>query len=290
MKLPKLRRKMEREVRGITESMAKPKEREGVFNFRERILAFGDTQVPDVDWQALETVLKVNDDWKATRILFMGDGLNASTLSRFGVPADYKVTFGDEARETRKMLEHILERAKKANPDVVMDYLEGNHEQRLQKYLDKQARDLEDVTEQDGEKTISMPHVLGLKELGINWIPYWQDKIVAKDVTALHGNLARIKGGYTAHAYLDRYSGSVVAGHTHRLAFIMRTQSGISRFAMETGSLCKREMIVPYARENQTDWQTGFALVGIDKKKDAFPSAIPIINGKAMFGRKVYRG
>ncbi len=241
---------------------------EGISQFKERHLAFGDTQYPDVDEKALNSVLLMNQDFKATHVWLMGDMLNVTTLSKFGFPAGYRITLGEE---------------------VKIHYLEGNHELRLKKFMDRNASLLDDLDEPNGEKTIDLPRLLNLRELGIKWTPYWEDE-KAGDTTVLHGNLARVKGGYTAQAYIDRYGESVMAGHSHRLALIERTQSGKVKFGIETGSLCKRDMVVPYVKSGQADWQQGCAIIGIDKQNTAFPAILPIIDGKVALGNKVYNG
>ena len=262
---------------------------EGISDFKERHLAFGDAQIPDMDSRALETVLKVNEDWKATHVWIMGDMINASTVSKYGYPADYERDLASEILEARGMLKEVSARVTESNPDVKVKYLEGNHENRVQKYMDKHARELAMLTEKDGDKTVSVPRLLGLAELGIEWVPYWEDDHIG-EATILHGNIARIKGGYTGHAYIDKYGRSTVAGHSHRLAMIFRTQSGDVKFAIETGSLCKRDMVLPYVRADQADWQQGLALIGVDKKDNLYPATIPIIDGRAGFGMKIYDG
>lgn len=262
---------------------------EGITPFKARHLAFGDGQIPDLDYNALNAVLKVNDFFKATHAWIMGDMMNATTVSKYGYPADYKISLDDEVHETREVLKHISDRLKKANPDIKIRYLEGNHEFRLQKYMDRNAAEIATLSETDGERTVSLPRLLGLKELGIDWVPYWEDEHIGK-ATILHGNIVRSKGGYTAQAYIDKYGETVISGHTHRLAVVGRTQSGETKWAIETGSLCKRKMAVPYLREGQADWQQGFAVIGVDKDNVLFPSAFPIIDGKTAFGTQVYDG
>ena len=260
---------------------------EGISDFKERHIAFGDTQIPDLDRKALEVVLKINQDWKATHMWLMGDMINATTVSKYGYPPTYDRDLQSEIDEGREMIAFIAEEARKANPDVKIKYLEGNHELRLKKFMERQARELVVLREKDGKPTVALDRMLGLEENGVEWIPYWDDAHIKK-ATVLHGNIVRQKAGYTAHAYIDKYGDTSMAGHTHRLAMIARTQNGVEKFGIETGSLCKREMKLPYTRPGQTDWQQGLATIGIDKKNVLYPAIIPIINGRAGFGDKLY--
>jgi len=263
---------------------------EGVSDLKARYLAFGDHQIPDLDYTALNTVFKVNEFYKATHMDIMGDIINATTVSSYGIPAEYGITLQDEIDEAREVLDETVSKAREANPDVKIRLLEGNHEYRLTKYLDKHAREIAGLRETNGDKTINLPRLLGVDDLDIEWIPYWKDEKIVKRANVLHGNIVRAKSGYTGHAYLDRYGDTTVAGHTHRLALISRTVGGETKFGVETGSLCKREMKVPYMRPRQSDWQQGFALVGIDKKNVLYPSAVPILNGRAVVGDKLFDG
>ena len=264
---------------------------EGTSQFVERHLGFGDSQYPDTDMEAVDAILNLNRDFKATHLWLMGDMTNATTLSnKYGYPADYHFSFWDEIRGTRELLKHIAEEARKANPEVNIHYLEGNHEQRLQRYIDRNADQLAELEDAKGERILGMESLLNLKDLRINWTPYWEDDELSRDVIILHGNIARIKSGYTGQAYIDRYGKSTIAGHDHRLGLVFRTQSGEVKFGIETGSTCQRKMLVPYTRENQTDWQEGAFMVGIDKDGDAFPAVMPIVNGKIAFGLNVYEG
>lgn len=263
---------------------------EGVSDLKARYLAFGDHQIPDLDYTALNAVLKVNEFYKATHIDIMGDLINATTVSSFGVPAEYGITLQDEIDEAKYVLKETVTKAREANPQVKIRLLEGNHENRIVKYLDKHAKEIAGLRETNGEKTIDLPRLLGVNELGIEWIPYWKDEKILGKGNVLHGNIVRSKSGYTGHAYLDRYGDTTIAGHTHRLALIARTVAGEAKYAVETGSLCKREMKVPYMRPRQADWQQGFALVGVDKKNVLYPSAVAIINGRAVVGDKLFDG
>lgn len=262
---------------------------EGVSSFSQRHIMFGDDQIPDVDMSALNAVLKVNDRWRATDAWIMGDMINATTVGKFGFPANYERDLNSEILEGRGILKLKAQRLREANPDVKIRYLEGNHELRLQKYMDKHARELAMLTETDGQQTVSIPRLLGLNELGIEWIPYWEDEHI-QEAVILHGNIARVKGGYTAQAYIDRYGSTTIAGHTHRLAMVGRTQNGVPKWGIETGSLCRPKMEVQYVREGQADWQQGFATLGIDGNGTAYPAIHPILKGKAHFADEIFDG
>lgn len=263
--------------------------KEGIGQLKERHIMFGDAQYPDQDPKAIGAVKAFNRDYRATHAHIMGDMLNATTVGSYEVPRGAP-SFWDEIRGAREMIKDMAESLREANPDVKINYYEGNHCYRLQKFIDRYAPQLGELEEMDGEKTLAMERLLGLKELGIKWIPYWEDGKIGNHTTVLHGDKVRSKAGFTAHGYIDSYGTNAIAGHTHRLALVFRTQSGNVKFGMETGSLCKRKMKVPYMRANQADWQQGFSIMGIDQQNDAHPAVLLINKGKVAFNGKVYKG
>lgn len=262
---------------------------EGIGALKERHLMMGDAQYPDQDNKAIGAVMNFNQDYKATHIHLMGDMLNATTVSTFDTPRGTP-SFWNEIKGTREMLRGIVDKAREANPEVKFTYYEGNHCYRLQKFIDKNASQLAELQDMDGNEILAMENLLGLKDLGITWVPYWEDGEIGKHTTVLHGDKVRSRSGYTAHGYIDSYGKNAIAGHTHRLALVFRTQSGNVKFGMETGSLCKRKMKVPYMRAGQADWQQGVGIMGIDQQGDAHPAVMPIIKGKLAFNGKVYKG
>jgi predicted phosphodiesterase len=253
---------------------------------RERHLIISDTQVPDTDYRALHAIQKFVKDFKPTHVWFNGDMLNATPVASYTVPADYHISLMDEIKELKVLLRHFVSETLKVSPEAKFYFLEGNHERRLIKYINNNAPAVIEL-EIDGERVLTFSKILELKKLNIKWINYWDDEEISKDTTILHGTIARIKSGYTAQAYIDKYGKNVVAGHCHRLALVFRTQGNTVRFGMETGSLCNRKMKVPYVKS--PDWQSGF---GIIQKVDEtyYPQVIPIINHAFIFGKKIYSG
>ena len=118
------------------EIMKKTRKRQGkeveerLDSFSERHIIFGDAQIPDHDQQAIESLYKFMRDFKPTHLWLIGDMLNATTISRFGNPADYHISFWDEIRMARELLQQTARVAREANPNVKIAYTEGNHELR----------------------------------------------------------------------------------------------------------------------------------------------------------------
>lgn len=87
-------------------------------------------------------------------------------------------------------------------------YVEGNHEQRLKRYLARNAPAL--------YRNLSLPELLKLAERGWEWVPYKQSVKIGK----LHLTHDTGSAGMNAHrASAKAFMGSCVIGHTHRMAY-----------------------------------------------------------------------
>ena len=262
---------------------------ESIFNPRfERSIFFGDTQIPDQDQPSIDIVKEVIKDFKPHNVWLMGDMMNFSTVSTYGYPADYKISLNDEVEQARVMLREISDIAKAANPNVKLVYLEGNHEYRLKKFIDNKMRELYALKDPRGQHTLAVEKMRDVENMGYSFVPYQENEIDG-DAIVMHGDSARSKGGYTAHGYLDRFGQSTVAGHTHRLALVFKTQRDEVRFGIETGSLCKPNMKIPYTR--YPDWQLGFGTMVNDTQTGLMhPSITNIQKGACIFNGKFYEG
>lgn len=245
-------------------------------------LFVSDFQIPEEDSLAIEAVLKFIPDLKPDYIHFLGDILDLTKMSSFDANPYDKHSLMDEITAGRKILKRFVDVGKKANKDCKFNFFSGNHEERQLRALSKspQFADLE----VDGELILSLPHLLQLKKLGIKWIPYYQEYF-EHGVFIEHGDIARSHGSYTAKAMLEKRGNSGFSGHTHRLGIHMKTYSGITKFWVENGCLCKLNFKFPYHKSN--DWQNGFS-VGIYEDRKMYPVVIPIFNHSFYWGGKKY--
>lgn len=150
-------------------------------------------------------------------------------------------------------------------------YIPGNHEHRLTKYLLKNAPALYHVIGA-GQKypSMSVPGLLGLEELQVEWMggldpneyPLAHTK-VAQGLMCYHGWIARKHGGMSALASLENQGTSIIVGHTHRLAHLIKTvhSDGQLKFlhAVEAGTMCKVAGGLDWTVD--PNWQNGFVIV-----------------------------
>ena len=255
-------------------------------SWAEKHVFLSDFQIPDQNDVALGLVNTFIQDFVPDKIHLVGDILNFTKVAKYDQDPYYHVGMRDEIAIGRKILKELIRVARKANPDTEIIWYEGNHENRLIKYLSRNASALAEITGDDGEYVNSIPHLFNLKGIGVKWIGYSQ-RHFEHGIRIEHGNVVRGKAGHTAHAMLDKRGASGFSGHTHRLAMVMRTQGEHQRFWVELGSLCNFEFESPYTTD--PDWQNGFAFGHYSSEtRQFYPTVVPIVNNTFVANGKLY--
>lgn len=252
---------------------------------RERYMVISDFHIPDHDTKTLELVLKFITHYQPDSLDLLGDFVNFTKISKYDQDPYYKTDLADEINEGRGVLRQLVNTTRKVNADAEITYFEGNHEARLAKFLGRNAKQLAEITSED-EYIVSVPHLYELRKLGVRWVP--ESKTVQRhNTTFLHGATVRIKSGFSAHANIDKFGASGFSGHTHRLAHITRTQSGNTKFWIETGCLCNLTPTPSYV--THPDWTQGFAIAEYDFTTHQFyPQIIPIVNHSFIYEGKLF--
>jgi len=160
-----------------------------------------------------------------------------------------------------------LTKWRRAFPNVRMDYIEGNHEERWEKYILTNARAFRDL------RCLKISELLNLRHLEIR---YHKDSIVIEKVRYLHGVIVRKYGGYSAIAHMINNPGeSLVHGHTHRLATTRITTRGKQFVGVEAG--CGAQMNPEYVKN--PNWQHGLCAI-----IDGIPMEVSILGKRLTFG------
>lgn len=252
----------------------------------EKHIFLSDTQVPDQNERAIDAVFKFIADYKPDYIHLVGDIVSFDKVSAYTPDPRRHASLESEIEQTKKFLDSLCYHARKYNKKVIIQWFGGNHEQRLIKYLYKNASSLANIIdEEDNDYIISIPHIFELKKRGIKWIEY-EAEYTLHGLCIEHGDTVRQKSGHTAHAMLMKRQRSGISGHTHRLAEIWETHSGKESFWIENGCLCNFKFHSPYTR--YVDWQNGLTIATYDGKK-WWPQLIPIIDNEFMVNGKVYK-
>jgi len=240
------------------------------------------------DRLALSAALLIADFNKVDRAVWLGDFLDFPDLSDKFVrsPDMYAITQPSIA-EGAWWLKRFSEVCRH------QDYIEGNHEQRLETAISKHvpwAYDLRAYTEQGFVEfpVLSVPNLLGLESLGIKWHGgYPNNRVWLNNSLAVeHGNaVSSIPGGTSQKVLNDNGDYSVIFGHVHRYEVAsktIRSRSGQRTIVSACpGFLGKVDTSVPGHKETQ-NWNQGVFVVTYDRN-DFEIKHYPIFDGGVFF-------
>lgn len=190
-------------------------------------------------------------------------------------------------KEDGRRLQHEIDVAEDVMRDIGKAYpglktrIRGNHDDRLDRYLGTQARGLA------GLRVLQYDSLTLAQEYG--WQTAAEPYPLARGTVAVHGLTVRKHSGYTAHAHLERLSGNVIHGHTHRAALVYRTLGDNQRWAMEVGCLMDRRQ-ASYLPCGAADWQMAIGALYSDPNAGATPVLCHINpDGSFVFEGRRYR-
>jgi hypothetical protein len=178
-----------------------------------------------------------------------------------------------------------------------VDLIEGNHDARLMHYVLDNAAAAFGLKRANAPKdwpTLSVPYLLRLDELGVNYLGGYPVGIAwyAPNLACIHGTKLKMS------QVLDDERVCVVQGHTHKAAVAYKqrlTMHGPSlMWAASPGCLCRTDGAVPgvnVGHDQRTgrsinrpqDWHQGCAVVTFDPTGERLPvyEFVPINSGTA---------
>lgn len=181
----------------------------------------------------------------------------------------------------------LLDRVQEICPKAKIWYLEGNHEERIEKWIIssvmRHGKDAGFLRNLCGPEA-----VLSLEKRNIPYITKGkfyngcrvQGTIKAGRCYVTHGTR---HGKNAAQQMLNRFGASVVFGHVHKLMSCMdRNVKDGEIGAWSVGHLSRQQ---PYWRHGDpTDWSQGYGFAIVQKDEDFLHVNIPIIEGKSFLG------
>lgn len=228
---------------------------------------FSDIHAPFHDQGLIAAACAWLADETPTDGIINGDLLDFPDISRFDDDDGYVAAVNDCLDTASDVLRSFVD----ASPDTRWILHPGNHEDRLPRYIKKQAPRLWGIRPAhapDGQEWHSLAHLLQLDTLGIKLHPASYpdaETAITPKYVVTHGDHVRAKSGNSAHAALDKADHSFAQGHDHRLAQVFKTKWGADgrpsiHVGVQTG--CMADVTVRglgYAKK--PDWQPGFAVV-----------------------------
>ncbi len=240
----------------------------------ERWLFIPDCHWPNADVKAWELMLKVARSFKPDGLCILGDFIDFDSMSSHDRDNLSAETMKSEVASADKALAQLdaLGPTKKI-------FVEGNHCQRLRRYLAKNAPALDGM--------VSVQAALNLYERGWEWVPYRESIKIGK----LHVTHDTGKAGKNAHRQsAAAFMGSTIIGHTHRMAYeVNGTFDGLPYLACMLGWLGSAKKAGHYTHEaNAAEWAHGFGLGYMEPGGVVHVTPVPIVAGKCLVEGRLF--
>lgn len=251
------------------------------------------TLTPFHDRRALSLSVQLVHYLQPQVVVLLGDIVDLTTLTdKFIRVPEMLLTLQPAVLEAH----HYLHALRTAGPDAEIYYLQGNHEERMDKMLAVHLADaygLRAADELAFPPALSVPKLLALHALAIRWIgDYPSGEVWLGPLRCTHGDRASAIPGGTARAVADDGDQHGAFGHVHRIEQVSKRV--LSRHGWRTvrtfspGCLCHVDGRVPgaSARDN---WQQGLAVVNYTEWAYT-ATLIEIMEGAAIYDGKIWRG
>lgn len=210
-------------------------------------------------------------------LMLIGDFLDLNSLSGHDIgkfTALPGLTLDDEYEYGREVLKQLTGPLKTGAEKV---FMYGNHEDRFNRFMSNM---------QAAKAPISSPRkALKLAENGFHVFENWKS-----DYVKLGSHLELIHGQYfnthCAKQHIDRFRGSVMFAHTHRVQTYIEGATG--GFNIGWGGDIDSPLFNYAERGTKSQWCNGFALVTIDEKGDYFVQQVICYKNKFYVDGKSY--
>lgn len=241
---------------------------------KEMHIVLSDIHFPYCDQQALDLTTRFIYEQQPHTLHLLGDVIDFYNISSFNKNPSRKFTLQDELDQATEYLFELRHNL----PNTRIIYYEGNHENRLQRYLWGKSPELGTL------RVLKLQELLQFQELYIEYFDYnTYNKI--KHLTFFHGDVISKHSGYTAKRILDKVGCSVIHGHSHRLGTHYHSSFGGSHIAVENGCLCQLD--AEYIR-GVPNWMHGFSVVYFADEQ-FFIVQVPIVNNQFIWNSEIYK-
>lgn len=242
-----------------------------VIHGAQRILVLSDIHYPFHDEDALTAAINYGVDNDPTIVLLNGDTIDCHELSDYD--RDPRRRYTDIEM---KMIGNELRIFKEAFPKARIIWKEGNHEERLDRYMRRRAPELYGLPGMDIPGLVTMNNDADTMR-GVEWVS-GKRVIRAGHLAFLHGHEFRGGGGVNPARWLYLRTGeNSTCGHFHKTSEHSETNLARKQIgAWSTG--CLSELTPAYMPHNK--WNHGFGWVDVQKGGNFRFKNIRIIDGK----------
>jgi predicted phosphodiesterase len=231
-------------------------------------LVISDLHIPYQDNIAVELALSYGESKKVSTIILLGDIIDFYQISTF-LHNPKKQSVFEEINLTRIFLQDLRKRF----PNARIIFKRGNHEDRLDKYIIRNAPEIHSLIDN------LLPNVLKLQDLNIEHII---DPFQLGYLWLLHGHEFRCTGNaeWICNLAFNQIHDHFIMGHWHRkqdkiFPHITQDKKWSGNAIGWLGSPVAAE---DYARLNK--WNNGFAIIDFNKKGQFKVDNKVILNGE----------
>jgi len=237
------------------------------------VLILPDVHVPYHDKRAIDAVLDFATDESWDEIVQLGDFLDIDPVSSHnkGKPGNNEgKRLIDEFSQGKDLLDQISAAVFRRNSECKRTILEGNHEHRVNRFLQEQPA---------LEGLIEVEHGLELESKGWNYVRAHSkgDSHVINGTHLIHGISAS-----DAHAKRTAISwgANVIYGHTHCVQSYSHKMRGNNRtvIARSIGCLCRLRPAYLHCQPDK--WSHAFAVMHINTRHRITVTVCEIENGR----------
>lgn len=214
------------------------------------VVVAGDFHFPYHDPYAVSLFLKFVSWLQPHTIVLNGDIIDFYSLSKYDKDPRRLLSLQDEI-DTAVLFLRLL---RKICPKSKIYFIEGNHEERLRRWLSRHP-------EVSCLRALTITQLLELNSLKIQYVPYEQYLMPSTQYILHHGTITRSQSSYTARANVDSWCMSGINNHTHRMGTYYKSALGMKVKWFENGCLCS--LHPEYVKGPPVNWQHGFCVVNI---------------------------
>jgi predicted phosphodiesterase len=232
----------------------------------KKTLVLSDIHFPYHDKEALMIALRKGKEEGVDAILLNGDIIDFYQLSKF--VKDYRKP---SVREELDIFRFFIDQLKQRFPEAEIYYKLGNHEVRLERWIQTNAQMFDGLLDIDS--------LVQFRDHDVN---YLKDNIGVKigKLHIIHGHEVRASMGVVniARTYYLKTGVNLLFGHWHQQQeYITRSMDGTNSGAWAQGCLCKLDAEYTYGI-NQ--WVHGFSIVELMDAGQFRVKLYKIINGE----------
>jgi len=245
-----------------------------------KVVFLADPHYDQHDQRAIDVAMQIVLHYKPHTVVLLGDFICCDAVGSYSKAswreADLKLEM--EIQSANKGLDYWDRVFKKAGVKRKI-FLEGNHENRITRWLVNNAFNLGDM--------IRIEKLLELKKRKYEYIPLGNQPVLLGKADVMHGYYANV---YHSSKTVKETGRNCIYGHTHDYQAYISSHlpNDLPRIAMSCGCLCKFDQ--HYIGQRPTKWVHGCAIM--EYLPDGFFTAVflPIIGYRCVFNSKTFKG